>query len=411
MVELLIPAQNKKSVEASLGNADAVYFGIEAFNMRIHARNIKREEMRDFVAYCHNNNIKTFLTTNIIIYEGELDLLRDLIEQAHEAEVDALIVHDFATIKLAKEFNMPFHISTQASISNSSSAQFYENLGAERIIMARELSLKQISGIAPSLTTAKVEAFIHGAMCTSISGRCYFSQTICDSPEFSANRGKCLQPCRKKWRVLSEEGNEFDYDGFFFINAKDLCMIEYIPEMIEAGIFSFKVEGRMRSPRYIETVSRLYRKAIDEYNNGSYSKDEATSWKKELETVYNRGFSTGFYFRKPTALDINREKSGNLAGVKKTEVGRVLTYYRRNLVAKISLSEGKFKTGDELYIEGTERGFVYTILGEMKHKNRLITETPEISRNQEKYIITIKVDRPVNQGDRVFRYVPVSKIS
>ena len=215
MVELLIPAQNKKSVEASLGNADAVYFGVEAFNMRIHARNIKREEMRDFVSFCHSNNIKTYLTTNISIYEGELDLLRDLIKQAHETEVDAVIVHDFAAIKLAKEFDLPFHVSTQASVSNSSSAKFFEELGAERIIMARELSLKQISGIAPNLTSAKVEAFIHGAMCTSISGRCYLSQTICDSPEFSANRGKCLQPCRKKWRVISAEGTEFDYDGYF----------------------------------------------------------------------------------------------------------------------------------------------------------------------------------------------------
>jgi putative protease len=300
---------------------------------------------------------------------------------------------------------MPFHISTQASVSNSSSAQFYEELGAERIIMARELSLKQIAGIVPNLNSAKVEAFIHGAMCTSISGRCYFSQTICDSPEFSANRGKCLQPCRKKWRILSEEGTEFDYDGYFFLNAKDLCMIEYIPEMIEAGIFSFKIEGRMRSPRYIETVSRLYRKAIDAHFNGTYSKAEATEWKKELETVYNRGFSTGFYFRKPTALDINRERSGNLAGVKKTEVGRVLTYYRRNQVAKISLMEGKFKTGDVLYIEGVEKRFLKNILGEMKHKNRLITETPEISREQEKYIITIKVDQPVKQGDRIFIYI------
>ena len=188
-------------------------------------------------------------------------------------------------------------------------------------------------------------------------------------------------------------------------------MIEYIPEMIEAGIFSFKVEGRMRSPRYIETVSRLYHKAIDAYFNGTYTKDEAMKWKKELETVYNRGFSTGFYFRRPTALDINRERSGNLAGVKKTEVGTVLTYYRRNEVAKISLIEGKFKTGDELFIEGTERGFLKCILGEMKHKNRLITETPEISRTQDRYIITIKVDRPVKQGDRVFTYVPASNIT
>ncbi|MHA1839385.1 MAG: peptidase U32 family protein [Candidatus Ranarchaeia archaeon] len=404
MVELLIPAQNKKSVEASLGYADAVYFGVETFNMRIHAKNIRREEMRDFVSFCHDNKIKAYLTTNIIIYEGEIDLLRALIAQANEAEVDAIIVHDFAAIQLAKEHKMPFHISTQVSISNSSAARFYEKLGAERIIMARELSLQQIAEIASKLRSTKVEAFVHGAMCTSISGRCYFSQVICDSPDFSANRGRCLQPCRKEWKVFSADGKEFDYDGYFFINAKDLCMIEYIPELIEAKISSFKVEGRMRSPRYIETVSRLYRRAIDEYFNGTFSKEKAVEWKKELETVYNRGFSTGFYFRKPTALDINRQKSGNLSEVVKTEVGRVLTYYSKNKVAKIVLREGKYKVGDTLYIEGSERGFVKCVLTEMKHKNRLITETPHIPREREGYVLTIKIKKPVKKGHKIFVY-------
>ncbi|MCP4763862.1 MAG: U32 family peptidase [archaeon] len=406
MVELLIPAQNKKSVQASIGKADAIYFGTETFNMRAHARNIKKADLKDFIKFCHDNGINAYMTTNILIYEGEIGLLRNLIEEAYSAEVDALIVHDFASINLAKEFKMPFHISTQASVSNSVSAQFYENLGAERIIMARELSLKQIAEIVPKMKTAKIEAFIHGAMCTSISGRCYFSQTICDSSEFSANRGKCLQPCRKQWRVLYQDGQEFDYDGDFFINAKDLCMIEYMPELIEAGIFSFKIEGRMRSARYIETVSRIYREAIDAYNAKSYSKEKALEWKKELEQVYNRGFSTGFYFRKPTGLDVNQKATGNMASSRKTEVGKVITYYRDKMIAKIGFRTGQFKPGDLIYFEGGDLGTFYKHnISEMYHKNKLILETPDIAGLKDDYIITVKVDMPVRKNDRVFIYI------
>jgi putative protease len=407
-VELLIPAQNKKSVQSAIGNADALYFGTETFNMRMNARNIPKEELVDFVNYIHDNGMRAYLTTNIIIYENELNLLKSLLEDAKTAEVDAVILHDFAAVQLAKEIGLKFHISTQASISNSISAKFYEKLGADRIILARELSLDQIKELIPKLENTKVETFIHGAMCTSISGRCYFSQSICESSEFSANRGKCVQPCRNQWRVLYQDGHEFDYDGSFFINAKDLCMIEYIPELIEAGISSFKVEGRMRDPHYIEIVSKIYRNAIDEYYQG-ISRDiyqsKALLWKEELAKVYNRGFSTGFYFRMPTALDVNRKDSGNQAPSQKVEVGRVSSYYREKQVARIELRQGQFKIGDDLYIEGGDLGsFVHVQLNEIYHKNKLIHETPDIGKLPEPYIITLKTESPVKQGDRIFIY-------
>jgi len=254
------------------------------------------------------------------------------------------------------------------------------------------------------LTKSKVEAFVHGAMCTSISGRCYFSQSIHDSPEFSANRGKCLQPCRKQWKVLYENGQEFDYDGYFFINAKDLCMIEYIPEMIQAGIASFKVEGRMRSPHYIEVVGKIYRTAIEAYESNMYSKERASEWKKELAKVYNRGFSTGFYFGTPTSQDVSGQKSGNQAETRKIEVGRVITYYRNQHVAKIFLQKGQFRMGDTIYFEGKESGYVRLELKEMKHKNRLITETPNISDRTDGYLMTVKVNESVKQADKVYIY-------
>jgi len=405
MVELLLPAQNKKSVQAAIGNADAIYFGTETFNMRMAAKNISQSDLPDFVQFCHENNLKAYFTSNIIIYEGELDLLRQLLESAHSAEVDAVIVHDLASIQITKEIGIPFHISTQASISNSISARFYEQLGAERVILARELSLEQIRNIILSLSTMKVEAFVHGAMCTSISGRCYLSEDITNNPRFSANRGQCLQPCRQKWTLVHESGAEVDYDGYFFLNAKDLCMIEYIPELIEAGIASLKVEGRMRAPRYIETVARLYRKAIDAYENGSYTKDQAKLWKEELSTVYNRGFSTGFYFGIPTYADVNQQ-SGNMADYRKVEVGTVISYYRDKQIAKIKLFKGQFKPGDVLFIEGGPKGTFYKHeITEMLHKNRQIQQTPDLSDRDEEYLITIKVDSAVKRNDRIFIYM------
>ncbi|MHA1145369.1 MAG: peptidase U32 family protein, partial [Candidatus Helarchaeota archaeon] len=380
MVELLIPAQNKKSVQAAIGKADAIYFGVETFNMRMHARNVKQADMKKIINFCHEHGLKAYLTTNIIIYEGELGLLRSLIEDASAAEVDAFIVHDMATIQMVKEHEMPFHVSTQVSISNSLAARFYESLGATRINLARELTLSQISEIIQKLKKTKVETFIHGAMCTSISGRCYFSQALNEDAFFSANRGKCLQPCRDQWRVVHQDGHELDYDGYYFINAKDLCMIEYIPELMNAGIHAFKIEGRMRPPRYVEIVARVYREAIDAHLGGTFTKERALEWKKELEKAYNRSFSTGFYFGRPTADDVNRQTTGNLATTRKTEIGRVITYYKDKQIAKIRLFRGQIKSGTELYFEGSDMGTYFKLeVAGFYHKNRLYQESPETS--------------------------------
>ena len=257
--ELMAPLKNYKSLNAVLENADAVYFGIESLNMRMFSDNFKLTDLSSIVKTCHNHNIKAYLTTNIVIYENELKFLKNVLDKAVEDEIDAIIVHDIGAIELIKDLGLPFHISTQANISNSRSAKFYENLGARRLILARELSINQIKKIKHSLTSAEVETFVHGAQCTSISGRCYFSAEICQSQEYSANRGRCIQPCRRKWKVIDEQSNELLYDGVFFINAKDLCMIEHIPELIEADIDAFKIEGRMRDPIYIEKATKCYR--------------------------------------------------------------------------------------------------------------------------------------------------------
>ncbi|MFW9970848.1 MAG: peptidase U32 family protein [Candidatus Odinarchaeota archaeon] len=404
-VELMTPLKNYKSLNAVLGKADAVYFGVESINMRMYSDNFKLEDLTDIVKTCHENNIHAYLTTNVIIYENEFPLLDKILDKAVEAEIDAVIVHDIGAIQLAKEKGLNFHISTQASVSNSRSALFYESLGAQRLILARELSLGQIKEIKNKLNECEVETFVHGAQCTSISGRCYFSAEICQSQDYSANRGKCVQPCRRKWRVYDEENNEFLYDGVFFINTKDLCMIAYIPELIEAKIDAFKIEGRMRDPIYIEETTSCYKEAIDAYYNNDFSPERVKNWIKRLNSVYNRGFSTGFYFEIPKGSEIQREYDGNISKYKKIEIGKVLNYFPDKKAAKILLTSGQLKLKDEIYIIGTHtETYLKQEINSIQIKQKKnLTETPYISSKKERITVGITVDKPVKKNDKLFK--------
>lgn len=404
-VELMAPLKNFKSLNAILNITDAVYFGIESLNMRMYSDNFKLEDLNEIVKICHDNNIRAYLTTNVIIYDYEFELLDQVLNKAAEAEVDAVIIHDIGAIELAKEKGLKFHISTQANISNFRSAQFYESLGAERLILARELSLDQIKEVKSKLKTSQIEVFVHGAQCTSISGRCYFSAEICGSQDYSANRGKCIQPCRRSWKVYDDQNNEFLYDGVFFINAKDLCMIEHIPKLIEANIDAFKIEGRMRDPIYTEEATSCYREAIDAYYGNSFSEEKVKQWLNRLKKVYNRGFSTGFYFGLPKGSEIEREREGNVSDFRKKEIGKVLSYYPEKKAAKIVLTSGKLKLNDEIYIIGTHtstylRQKISSI--QIKQKKNL-TETPFVTTKGKNITVGILVDKPVKKNDKIFK--------
>jgi len=404
-VELMAPLKNSKSLSAVLGKADAVYFGVEAFNMRMFSDNFNLEDVENIVNKCHQNNIKAYLTTNVIMYENEFDLLDEVLDTAVKANIDAIIVHDIGVIEIVKEKGLSFHISTQANISNSRTAKFYEEIGAERLILARELSLDQIKEIRSEIHKAEIETFVHGAQCTSISGRCYFSAEVCDSQEYSANRGRCVQPCRRRWRVYDDQSNEFLYDGVFFINAKDLCLIKYIPNLIEAGIDAFKIEGRMRDPIYVEETTSCYKEAIDAYYDNSFTQDKVNEWLKRLSKVYNRGFSTGFYFGQPSGREIQRERDGNISDFKKVEIGKVLTYFPDIKAAKILLTKGSLKLNDEIFIIGTHtdtylRQKITSL--QIKQKKNL-TETPYVRSKSDRFTVGILVDKPVKSNDKVFR--------
>jgi len=404
-VELLAPLKNLKSLHAVQKNADAVYFGVESLNMRMFSDNFNIEDLPKIVKLCHDNNIKAYLTTNIIIYDNEFDLLEKIMDKAVESEIDAVIIHDMGAIQLAKDKGLNLHISTQANISNYQSARFYEAMGAQRLILARELSLQQIKEIKSRLKESQIEVFVHGAQCTSISGRCYFSAEICESQDYSANRGKCAQPCRRRWTVYDDQNNELLYDGVFFISAKDLCMIEYIPELIEADIDAFKIEGRMRDPIYIEETTHCYREAINSYYTNSFTQDKVQEWLKRLNKVYNKGFSTGFYFQLPKGNEIARESEGNISNYRKIEIGKVLSYYPEKSAAKILLTKGKLKLNDEIFVIGTHtdtflRQKITSI--QIKQKKNL-TETPNVSGKQNRLSVGIKINKPVKKNDRVYK--------
>lgn len=408
--ELLAPVQNWKTLKFIEKIPDSIYFGIEDFNMRLNAQNFKREELRKIVEYCHSQEppVKAYLCTNILIYNSELQELRNIIREAKFAEIDAIIAHDIAAIEFAREFDINFHISTQANVSNIMSAQFYENLGAERIILARELSLNQIKEIKRRLKSTEIETFIHGSMCTSISGRCYFSATTTGSSDYSANRGTCVQPCRREWKLIDDQNNELIYDGEMFLNAKDLCMIEYIPELIDANIDAFKIEGRMKDPVYVRTVCECYKEAIISYYDNTYSQEKIDDWIKRLSRVYNRGFHTGFYFQRPSLDQIQFDKRGNISPWKKEYIGKIISFNKYSKTADILIENNnlKLEEGEEILIENKD-SIMMDKLKKILVKGKRV-KSLELSDKNSSFEINISINNETIRGNKVYKFSKIS---
>ena len=382
-VELLAPAKNLKSIKAASKYADSVYFGIQNFNMRMRSENISLVNLNKTVDFCHSHGLKAYLATNILIYDNEIQILRTIIGEAQNAGIDAIIVHDIAAIEIAKEVDIPYHISTQCNVSNSLSARFYERLGAKRIILARELSLEKIKEIKRNLHKSEIEIFIHGAMCTSISGRCYFSQDICGTDEKSANRGSCVQPCRRRWWLREESGTEYIYDGERFMNSRDLCTIAYLPQLIESKVDAFKIEGRMRHPHYVEIVTKTYREAIEAYYAGNFTKKKAGRWVTELKKVYNRGFTPGFYFKRMTEEDHQHKSPANLSHFRYIKLGKIEKYDASESVALITLNNGYLTKNDDIIIMGNNTDtYLHQKANQIIYDGKSVERTPQGTKKQ-----------------------------
>lgn len=403
-VELLAPAKNLKAIKAAAEYADSVYFGVQKYNMRMRSDNINIKNLWKIVDYCKDHQLKTYLTTNILLYDDELQEIQKVIENAKDAGIDAIIVHDLAAVEIAKRVGIPFHISTQCNVSNSLSARFYEKLGAERLILARELSLEKIKEIKRNLMKAEIETFIHGAMCTSVSGRCYFSQDVCGTPEKSANRGNCVQPCRRRWWVKDKDNNEYIYDGVRFLNSRDLCTIAYIPELIEANIDAFKIEGRMRHPHYVEIVTKTYREAIEAYYNGTFTDNKVGWWVTELKKVYNRGFTPGFYFKRPTEVDHQHNYPYNLSHYRYIKVGEIVDYDSEKKMALVKLNNGYIQKNSDIIIMGKHTDtYIHQKDTILKYKGRLVNTTPRGTRKNKKRVKMKIEEKPEKNGnDKVY---------
>lgn len=337
--ELLAPAGDFRSLKAAIeAGCDAVYLGLEEFNMRDSAKNFAISDLSKIRKMLGKR--KLYLALNTIIYDDELSRMERVIKKVKKY-VDAIICWDLSVVSLCKKYKIPFHISTQASVSNSQSALFYKKLGAERVVLARELNLKQIKKISKIID---LEIFIHGAMCTAVSGRCFTSQFLhCKS----ANRGACRHPCRKSYKVIDNEGNELRVENSRIFSAKDLCTLPLIEKLKQAGVKAFKIEGRNREPEYVYTITSIYKKALDK----KISSKELEESMKQLEKVYNREFSSGFYLKLPTADDFTKSESGAQKATKEL-VGKVTHYYSKLGVAAVNLVHNKLKLGDEILVQG-----------------------------------------------------------
>ncbi|PKL72416.1 hypothetical protein CVV26_01990 [Candidatus Kuenenbacteria bacterium HGW-Kuenenbacteria-1] len=399
--ELLAPIQDWTSLIAAIENgADAVYFGIKGFNMRAGAKNFTVKDFTKIVKIAHKKNVKTYLAINTIIFENEIKKIEKILIKTKQAKVDAIICWDFAVIQIAKKLKIEIHISTQASITNSKTAEFYRKLGAKRIVLARECSLEQIKEIK-KYTKVEIEIFIHGAMCISISGRCFISQFLYGK---SANRGECSQPCRRKYIIKQIDGKEeLELGEDYILSPKDLRTMNFFEKIMDVGVDCFKIEGRNRSPEYVATVTKAYRTIIDfiylAKKRDKKFQEELINLKnslsKKLDIVYHRDNSSGFFLGKP----INELTSycENQAIQKKVFVGKVLNYYKKIEVAEIIIQGNKkIKIGDIIIFQGPTTGSVEEKIISIEKDHQPILKAQKGEK------IAIKINCIVRKNDQVY---------
>ena len=371
-IELMAPAGSFESLQAALDNgADSVYFGIDQLNMRARASiNFTISDLPEIQRRCSEKKVRTYLTLNTIIYDHDLSLIKTLLDAAKEANLTAVIAMDQAVISYAREIGMEIHISTQINITNIETVKFYA-MFADTMVMSRELSLRQVKIICdqieryqikgPSGKLVEIEIFGHGALCMAVSGKCYMSLHTHNS---SANRGACKQNCRKKYTVTDQEtGIEMELDNEYIMSPKDLCTLEFLDQVVDAGIKVLKIEGRGRAPEYVAKVIKTYREAIDACVESSFTLEKTERWMTELKKVYNRGFWDGYYLGQK--LGEWSDVSGSKATQKKVYVGKGVHFFPKPSIGEFKIEAYDIKIGDTILITGPTTGVEEFELTEM----------------------------------------------
>ncbi|MDN5627105.1 MAG: U32 family peptidase [Weeksellaceae bacterium] len=406
-IELMAPAGDFTAMQAALDNgADSIYFGVEQLNMRARASmNFTIDDLPEISRRCSEKGVRTYLTLNTIIYDHDLSIIKTLLDKAKAANLTAVIAMDQAVISYARQIGLEVHISTQINITNIETVKFYA-LFADTMVMSRELSITQIKKICdqivkddvrgPSGNLVEIEIFGHGALCMAVSGKCYLSLHSANS---SANRGACKQNCRKKYTVIDQEtGFEIELDNEYMMSPKDLCTIGFLDQIVDAGVKVLKIEGRGRAPEYVATVVQAYREAIDSIAEGTFSQEKVSEWMKQLETVYNRGFWSGYYLGQE--LGEWSHNSGSSATQKKVYIGKGRHFYPKSNVAEFLIEAYDLTVGDKVLIQGPTTGSQEMVIETMQ-----VDEKPDSEKAIKSDIITFKTDFRVRPSDKLYKIV------
>lgn len=407
----MAPAGSWESLSAALkAGADSIYFGVESLNMRAHsAAHFTINDLRDIATKCNEAGVKSYLTVNTIIYGEDLPLMRSICDAAKEAAISAVIASDVAVLQYCKEIKQEVHLSTQLNISNVEALKFYAQF-ADVVVLARELNLDQVAEICrqideqeilgPSGKKVRIEMFCHGALCMAISGKCYLSLNNLGS---SANRGACLQVCRRSYTVRDREtGVELDVDNKYIMSPKDLKTIRFLDRMVEAGVKVFKIEGRARGPEYVYTVVRCYKEALDAALNGTTTEQMKNVWDERLKKVFNRGFWDGYYLGQ--TMGEWSSNYGSSTTERKVYVGRGVKYFSKIGVAEFLLEASDLNKGDHLLITGPTTGAVYVTADEMRY------DYEPINHAEQGRFVSIAVPEKVRPSDKLFKLVSSNKL-
>lgn len=404
--EIMAPVGSRESLAAAIqAGADSVYFGIGQLNMRSHSANhFTIEDLKEIAETCKARGIKTYLTVNTVIYGEDLSVMREIIDAAKQADITAAIVSDVAVMVYCRQVGLEVHLSTQLNISNIEALKFYAQF-ADVAVLARELNMNQVAEIyrqiqeqnvrGPRGELVRIEMFCHGAFCMAVSGKCYMS--LHDANR-SANRGECVQICRRSYTVTDNEtGNQLEIDNKYIMSPKDLKTIRFIDKMMKAGVRVFKIEGRARGPEYVHEVVTCYKEAISSVIEGTYTEKKKDAWDERLKTVFNRGFWDGYY--QGQKMGEWTRNYGNKATERKVLVGKVIKYFSKLGVAEIAVEASEIALNEKMLITGTTTGVMEFTASEIRY------DLKPVDRAEKGWRVSLPVPDKVRPNDKVYKIV------